>query len=259
LGGVARFAAEAGADAVVASTPYYIPLEQREIVSYVSTLAAQQPLPLFLYNIPQLSKTAYEVETVRQLAELPKVIGIKDSSGDPSYLAALHATIRRSDWAFFVGTEALLADAIIAGTHGCVPGGANLDPALFVALYDAAVRRDTARVAALRQRVVMLDRIYRLSPGAGSIVRGLKCALECLGVCGRRMAEPMRSCDDAECRTIAGYVADLGLTRVASTPVSRPRLQVRKTVRSTAPGATVVSAAKSMPRPAAGRAVRSTR
>jgi 4-hydroxy-tetrahydrodipicolinate synthase len=248
---LARFAADAGASAVVVSTPYYLPLEQQEVVTFVKTLAAQQPLPLFLYNIPALSKTPYETETVVRLAELPKVMGIKDSSGDPSYLLSLREKISREDWSFFVGTEALLSDAVVSGSHGCVAGGANLDPGLFVSLYDAALRGDAARVAALHERLLMLDRIYRLSPGAAAIVRGLKCALECLGICGRRMGEPMRACSEAECKVVERYVAELGLGRVktAVDEVAAPaagRLEVRTATRESARAARVATGGKAI-------------
>jgi 4-hydroxy-tetrahydrodipicolinate synthase len=216
---MSRWAADCGADAVVVSAPFYLPLEQQELITYVETIVSRQPLPCFLYNIPQLTKTAYEPATVRRLAELPGVAGMKDSSGSMSYLLELKREIPRPDWSYFVGTEAFLADAVSRGVHGCVGGGANLAPALFVALYDAAVAGDAARVAVLQERVMMLDRIYRLAPGTASILRGLKCALDYLGVCGEHLGAPLRPPTPAERRTIAAYVDELGLTKPAAAPV----------------------------------------
>lgn len=207
-----RWAADAGAAAVVVSTPYYLPLEQQELVSYVDAVVAEQPLPVFLYNIPGLTKTAYEPDTVVRLSESPRVVGVKDSSGDLNYLRNLRSRVGRKDWSFFVGTESQMADAVAAGCHGCVGGGANLDPRTFVALYDAAVRRDVATVAVLQERLRKLDRIYRLGTGTASIMRGLKCALSCLGICNDRMTDPMRSCTEAERRVIRGYLAELSLS-----------------------------------------------
>jgi 4-hydroxy-tetrahydrodipicolinate synthase len=219
---MSRWAADCGADAVVVSAPFYLPLEQQELVTYVETIVSRQPLPCFLYNIPQLTKTAYEPETVRRLADLPGVAGMKDSSGNLAYLLELKREIPRLDWSYFVGTEALLADAVGRGVHGCVGGGANLAPALFVALYDAAVARDTPRVAVLQERVMMLDRIYRLAPGTASILRGLKCALDHLGVCGEHLGAPLRHTTPAERRTIAEYVDELGLSRPGSAAATAP-------------------------------------
>ncbi len=65
--------------------------------------------------------------------------------------------------------------------------------------------------AALQERLGLLDRIYRLGPGTASILRGLKCALACMGVCSDRMADPLRGCTGAEREAIRGYLAELGL------------------------------------------------
>ena len=219
---MARWAAESGADAVVVSAPFYLPLEQQELVAYVKTIVSQQPLPCFLYNIPALTKTAYEPDTVRRLAELPGVVGMKDSSGDLDYLLGLREQIGRTDWSFFVGTESLLAEAVGRGAHGCVGGGANLAPALFVALFEAAVRGDAERVTALQGQVRLLDQIYRLAPGMASIVRGLKCGLHRLGICGDQMGEPLRTCTAAERAAIEGTLTELGLIRPEPGPVSDP-------------------------------------
>ena len=211
---LARFAAEAGADAVVISTPFYLPLEQQELIEYVKTICSQQPLPCFLYNIPALTKTAYEPATVVRLAEFSGVAGVKDSSGDLAYLQRLREAIDRPDFSFFVGTELLMADAIRGGVHGCVGGGANLDPRLLVSLYEASLRGDGQSVQALQARLMMLDRIYRLAPGTASILRGLKCALGSLGICEDRMGEPLRAATPTERRTIERYVGELGLKPV---------------------------------------------
>jgi 4-hydroxy-tetrahydrodipicolinate synthase len=205
----ARHAADAGAAAVVVSTPYYIPLEQGELLAYVRAIVAEQRLPVFLYNIPRLTRTAFEPETVARLGDLPRVVGIKDSSGDLACLAAMRACVSRPDWTFLVGPESLLADAVLAGGHGCVGAGSNLDPALFVAVYDAAAKGDMTRLNDLRRRVTMIDRIYRLTPGQSSVIRGLKCALSLRGLCEPRMAEPYRACDEAERRQIQTYLAEL--------------------------------------------------
>jgi 4-hydroxy-tetrahydrodipicolinate synthase len=220
---MARFAAEVGADAVVVSAPFYLPLEQQELVAYVETIVTHQPLPCFLYNIPALTKTAYELETVRRLAELPGVIGMKDSSGELDYLERLRQLVARPDWSFFVGPEALLADAVQRGiAHGCVGGGANLAPALFVAIYDAAVRGDLERVAALRRGILLLDEVYRLAPGTSSIIRGLKCGLSILGICRDVMGEPLRASTASERRSIEGKVEELrGI--ISALPAAAPQ------------------------------------
>jgi 4-hydroxy-tetrahydrodipicolinate synthase len=206
---LARYAADRGAGAIVISAPYYLPLDQDELEAYGRMMAAEQPLPIFLYNIPSLTRTAYAFETVVRLAEVPQIIGIKDSSGDTSYLRELQRRIHREGWRFFIGAELLMVDAVIAGAHGGVAGGALIAPELFVSLYEAAVKHDRQRIAALMQGVRIIERMYKLAPGFASIIRGLKCALGCMGICSDRMADPHRGYSDADRSQVRRLLAEL--------------------------------------------------
>src|SRR5262249_60616673 len=105
--------------------------------------------------------------------------------------------------------EHLLAEAVRSGGHGGVSGGANLHPRLFVELYEAAVRRDTDRVAELRKEVIHLGQIYQVGRHDSAFIKGLKCALACRGLCGDLMAEPFERFADAERERIRRLVAEL--------------------------------------------------
>src|SRR5207249_12236544 len=129
---LARFAADSGAHAVVASAPYYAPPDQNELIAYIKRLAAQLPLPLFLYNIPKMTKVVFEPGTIKRLADSPKIVGIKDSSGDMKYFGQLISLKRfRPDWSILVGLEHQLTDAVHAVGDGGVNAGANYYPRLF--------------------------------------------------------------------------------------------------------------------------------
>src|SRR5450432_3413644 len=82
---LANFAADHGASAVVLAAPYYFPMTQQDLLGYVTRLAGDLPLPLFLYNMPSHTKVSFAPDTVRQLTELPNLHGFKDSSGDLQY------------------------------------------------------------------------------------------------------------------------------------------------------------------------------
>jgi dihydrodipicolinate synthase/N-acetylneuraminate lyase len=138
---LARYAAETGCHSVVAAPPYYFPAGQPELREYVEDLVQALPLPLFLYNMPGLTKVNFEADTLRAAMQLEKVIGIKDSSCDMIYFHKLLRLCRgRADWSLLVGPEELTAEAVLLGAHGGVNGGANVDPALYVSLYRAAPR-----------------------------------------------------------------------------------------------------------------------
>jgi len=208
--GLARHAADSGAQAVVASAPYYLAPSQDELVGYFRRLVADLPLPLFLYNIPQVTKVVFEANTIKGLTDLRNIAGIKDSSGDMKYFARLiKLKRRRPDWSVFVGLEHHLSEAIHAGGDGGVNAGANLHPRLFANLYQAAKDGDTAREKKLQRQLLQLGRIYRVSGSAARVIQGLKCACAQRGLCAEFMAEPFAPLNPAERKKVAAILEAL--------------------------------------------------
>jgi dihydrodipicolinate synthase/N-acetylneuraminate lyase len=189
---LAGYAADCGADAVVAAAPCYFPASQSELVGWAGDLAARSPLPLVLYNFPQLVKTVIEPESLTRLAAHHSIVGLKDSEGCLRRFAAYAEVVRRErpDWTLLIGPEQLLAEAHAAGGHGGVPGGANILPRLFVELHAALLTGDTARVAELAARVAGLGEVYAISDSPGAVIVGIKEALAALGVCAAATANP---------------------------------------------------------------------
>ena len=143
--GIARCAAEAGADAVVLAPPYYLPEGQPELREYLDRLIPQLPLPLFLYNMPSLTKVPFELDIVKWAMQQPRVVGLKDSSGNMGYFnRLLELRGQRPDWTLVTGPEELLAESVLLGGHGGVNGGANIFPRLYVSLHAAAEAGDAA-------------------------------------------------------------------------------------------------------------------
>jgi 4-hydroxy-tetrahydrodipicolinate synthase len=137
---------------------------------------------------------------------------VKDSSGDLDYFKKLcDLAAERPDWSLLIGSESSLAEAIEMGADGGVTGGANIAPRLLVDLYGAAVKGEADRVAELRSSLQHLRNIYQGGEYAAGTIRGLKCALELLGICSGRMADPHRGCDEAQRQLIARELVELGL------------------------------------------------
>jgi 4-hydroxy-tetrahydrodipicolinate synthase len=188
---VAHTAADAGADAVVLAPPYYLPEAQPELQEYLACLVPELPLPLFLYNMPSLTKVQYELETLRRAMDNPRIIGLKDSSGNMTYFHhAIGLLQHRPDWSLLIGPEELLADAVFAGGHGGVSGGANVFPQLYVDLYSAARDGNIALARQLHARVMRVGDLYRIGRHSSAIIKGIKCALSLQGICDDCMAEP---------------------------------------------------------------------
>lgn len=210
---ISRFAADKGVHSVVAATPYYFPAGQAELLEYLEDLVRELPLPLFLYNMPALTKVSFELDTIRAAQQWDKVIGIKDSSCDMIYFHKMLAVAKqRPDWAVFVGPEELTAEAVLLGAHGGVNGGANLHPRLYVDLYQAAAAQDLQRVRQLHAQVMDLaGRIYTVGKHKSAIIKGLKCALSLLNVCDDCMAEPFRRFNEPERDKVRAHLIELEL------------------------------------------------
>ena len=198
---LAEHSAKAGADGLVLAPPYYFELSQAELLGYLERLAPELPLPLYLYNIPSLTKTHYAPETVRRAADIDKIYGIKDSSGDMQYLAAVvRALVDRPEFTVFCGPEELFVQAMTLGAHGGVLGGSNLYPELYVELYRRVTSGAYPGPIQELEAVVMRisEAVYHRSPAASSYLRGMKCALSLLGRCGNVLAEPYQPYGTAE-------------------------------------------------------------
>lgn len=208
---LARHSADVGADAVVLAPPYYLPEAQPELQEYFEHLVPELPLPLYLYNMPPLTKVTIEIETVRRAMENPRIIGLKDSSGDLEYFRQAAALLPiRADWTLLIGPEEKLAASIALGGLGGVSGGANIFPKLYVRLCEAARAGDTARAQELQAQVQRVSNaLYRIGKHSSSIIKGIKCALACLGLCDDFMAEPFHRFRAAERALVQSRLKEL--------------------------------------------------
>jgi dihydrodipicolinate synthase/N-acetylneuraminate lyase len=210
---MARHAADCGAEAVVVAPPYYLPAGQPELSEYVDHLVEALPLPLMLYNMPSLTKVVFEPDTVRHAMDHPRIIGIKDSSANMLYFNRLLGVIhQRPDWSLMMGPEELLMEAVLLGGHGGVSGGANVFPELYVRLFEEAQRPSANHdyVRELHRQVLRVaGNLYGVGRYSSAVIKGIKCALSCMGICDDFMAEPFRRFREPERARIAASVERL--------------------------------------------------
>lgn len=208
---ITEHAADSGAQAVVLAPPYYFPAGQAELIEYVTHIASELPLPLFMYNMPSHTKLSFEVETIRQLVDVPNILGLKDSSAQMVYFHEVRALVAdRPDFTLLVGPEQLLAEAVLLGGHGGVSGGANLVPELYVDLYNAARAGDLQQIELLHARVMQIStNLYSIGKHGSAFIKGLKCALSCLGICDDMLAEPFQRFAPQEREKVRRCLAEL--------------------------------------------------
>jgi 4-hydroxy-tetrahydrodipicolinate synthase len=210
---LAARAKELGAQAVVTSAPYYYSASQAELLSYLEKLAAAAPLPVFLYNAPSNTHHTFKPSTVREAADIPNIVGLKDSSGDMIYFHCVRESVRhRPNFTLLVGPEELMAEAVLLGGHGGMCAGSNIWPRLYVNLYNAAVASDLNTIRQLQSTVMRLCMtVYRVDAHESSLLRGMKCSVAELGICADGMMPPFQPFNAAERAKIQQYLGELGL------------------------------------------------
>ena len=190
---LAAIAHRSGAEAVVAAPPFYMNIEQEELINYYQKLADIVELPLFLYDMPSHVKINIEVETAVTLSKHPNIIGIKDSSGKIENFQALCEAFRQQpEFKIFVGPEEILAETLLIGGNGGVTGGANLFPELYVALYEAFQKKEYDAVKKFQETILFFsNKLYQHGTYQSSYLKGLKTAMSLEGLCEDNFALPL--------------------------------------------------------------------
>ena len=173
-----RMAEKEGADGVSIITPYFVSPSQQEIFDHYRRIAETTALPVVLYNNPATcGGVKIDVDTVARLAEIPNILGIKDSSGD---LQNTNEYIRVVPDRFSVlqGRDTLIYQALIFGARGAVPATANVAPHILVDIYESFMRGDHAAAKAAQIRLSPV----RLSLNLGTPPGGVKSALSLMGL-----------------------------------------------------------------------------
>ncbi len=149
-----QFLNERKVDAVVVLTPYFFRFSQAELIAYFKSLADRSRNPVFLYDLPVLTKTGLELDTVRELATHPKIGGIK-CSGDSSLTRQLIDSVP-SDFRVVVA-QAHLVDLLLRhGIREHLDGVFSLAPSWVKAIKTAAEAEDWVAAAAAQKRLSAL-------------------------------------------------------------------------------------------------------
>nr|WP_276274018.1 dihydrodipicolinate synthase family protein [Halomicroarcula sp. GDY20] len=147
-------AADAGADAGVVVSPYYLGTTQDGLDRFFRAVADDSPLPLLLYNIPQLTGNELGVDLVTSLSDHDRIVGLKDTSGNLTYH---HRVVEATpaEFAVFQGATELATASLDAGADGLIAGPANVFPEALAELYEAHQRGEFGAVRRLMQTVVL--------------------------------------------------------------------------------------------------------
>lgn len=202
---LAEYAQRVGATAIVVITPYFFPLTVKGIIGHYKSVAESVDLPILIYHNPQFTGYRLSLETLLQLSEIPNIQGIKDSSGDVSWLFKLRRAFPH--WVILHGIDAIIYPSLMLGLDGSVSGVANVFPEVVVALYNAIVQKDHEKAKCLQAKIAYLEEItYR-----GPFLAGIKAALAWRGFPAGWPRSPLVKLSEDEQRQLWQELDGLGL------------------------------------------------
>jgi 4-hydroxy-tetrahydrodipicolinate synthase len=181
-----RHAKAVGADAALVATPYYNKPSQRGLYQHFRTLHDAVELPIVIYNIPGRSVIDMEPATMGELARLPRIVGVKDATGDVSRVSDQRAACGR-DFVQLSGEDASALGFNAHGGRGCISVVANIAPRLSSEFQEAMLAGDYATALDHQDRLLPLHRACFAEPNPAPT----KYALSLLGKCTDEVRLPM--------------------------------------------------------------------
>jgi 4-hydroxy-tetrahydrodipicolinate synthase len=161
-----QHAERAGADAALVVTPYYNKPTQEGLYRHYKAIHDASGLPIFIYNIPPRSVVDMSVETMARLAELPRIVGVKDATNDLARPLRIRQLIG-TEFCQLSGEDATAVAHLAQGGHGCISVTANVAPRDCAAMHDAWSAGDFPTVQRINDRLIPLhDALFaEASPG----------------------------------------------------------------------------------------------
>lgn len=204
-----KMAEREGVQGVSIITPYFVKPNQQELYDHYRRIAEQTSLPIMLYNNPATcGGVKFDVPTVLRLAEIPNILGIKDSSGDLENTNALVTQVPER-FSVLMGRDTLIFQALMFGAKGAVPASGNIAPRIIVDIYEACQKKDyeAAKAAQLRLNPVRMSLMYGTAPG------GVKEALQMLDLGIGPCRSPVNSWNSDQKNRMQAALIEAGLLK----------------------------------------------
>jgi 4-hydroxy-tetrahydrodipicolinate synthase len=193
---------EIGVRAVAIVSPFYYKLTPAGVYAYFKEIADNSPIDVTLYNIPMFA-SPIDVPTVKRLAEeCPRVVGIKDSSGDLPNMMRMIAAVRpiRHEFSFLTGWDAALMPMLLVGCDGGTNATSGIVPEITRKLYDLTMagRLDEARDLQYRLLKLFDSMIY-----SAEFPEGFRAALRLRGIDAGIGRQPKSESQKLELNTLS--------------------------------------------------------
>jgi 4-hydroxy-tetrahydrodipicolinate synthase len=181
-----RHAEQAGADAALVVCPYYNRPTQEGLYQHYKTIHDASGLPIVIYNIPGRTGVDMSIDTMKRLAELPRIAGVKDATADLARPLRTRLAIG-PDFAQFSGEDITSLAFLLQGGHGCISVVSNVAPKLCAEMQHAWAAGDIGTAIEISERLAPLaDALF-----AETSPTPVKYAAELLGKSSATLRSPL--------------------------------------------------------------------
>ena len=181
-----RVAEKAGADATLHVAGYYNRPNQDGLYHHFKMVHDETNIPIILYNIPPRAIVDIQPQTMARLAELPRIIGVKDATGDLSRPWSERQLIKKP-FVWLSGEDATAVAYNIGGGTGCISVTANVAPKLVAKVQDLTLAGQWEEARALQDTLIPLHQVMFAEPSPASA----KYAASLLGLCTEECRVPV--------------------------------------------------------------------
>ncbi|TCS64214.1 4-hydroxy-tetrahydrodipicolinate synthase [Varunaivibrio sulfuroxidans] len=181
-----RHAQKSGADAALVVTPYYNKPTQEGLYRHYKEIHDNVDIPIIIYNIPGRSVVNMSVETMARLAELDRIVGVKDATADLSRPLAERVAIKGA-FCQLSGEDATALPYLAAGGSGCISVTANIAPKLCADMQRSWREGDLKGAMAIQETLMPLHQAMFCETSPGPV----KYAAKLLGICSDEMRLPL--------------------------------------------------------------------
>jgi len=201
-----RVAERAGADATLHVAGYYNRPNQDGLYHHFKMVHDETNIPIILYNIPPRAIVDIQPQTMARLAELPRIIGVKDATGDLARPWSERQLIKKP-FTWLSGEDATAVAYNVGGGTGCISVTANVAPKLVAQVQELTLAGDWAAARALQDRLIPLHQVMFAEPSPA----GAKYAASLLGLCTEECRVPVMPLSAATKERIRSVMTQLEL------------------------------------------------
>jgi 4-hydroxy-tetrahydrodipicolinate synthase len=169
----AQSAQALGADVLLVVVPYYNKPTQAGLFAHFQAVHEATQRPIILYNVPGRTACDLLPETVGQLSQLERIVGIKEASGDLTRVEILRSACGE-DFSLFSGDDASCASFVLAGGDGVISVTANVEPKLMTQMIAAALEKNETKTMALNAKLADLHQQLFVEPNPTPVKWALK-------------------------------------------------------------------------------------